>query len=348
MSKLHYVLLLGSYQVVLGMPNWLPNLASFSSLYRLILHSSSHIVSASLDLVALLNNYLLNSKHDTLPASKYLIPPSIQSRYMQAWSLRDHRYFWTTNCLQILRFTQLLLEMLLRRNVSEQTRWSSIIALESVKCLLRLTLLSITKRPIINSPLSQVTEEMPLPVDARERDSSSSAAPVQSPTHLKNNRIPLGDPTHQTSLEGIWASHRVRPPTIVDYTKQILPLRTPQSLLSELLYIFRPLIYVICIVKHKGRNRTDPLTWAIMMELFSRWLRRRVSANATLEREEYARRDRDLLWYLLRGRFWVDFTRPKVEEIITKLTRLPVIGILGFVVQEWIPLINTYYYYTST
>jgi hypothetical protein len=47
----------------------------------------------------------------------------------------------------------------------------------------------------------------------------------------------------------------------------------------------------------------------LVMELLSRSLRRSPSTNANLERSEYARRDRDMLWYLFRGAIWQDWTR---------------------------------------
>jgi hypothetical protein len=45
------------------------------------------------------------------------------------------------------------------------------------------------------------------------------------------------------------------------------------------------------------------------MEVLARRLRRAPSASSVLEREEYARRDRDLVWYLLRGSIWTEYTR---------------------------------------
>ena len=45
------------------------------------------------------------------------------------------------------------------------------------------------------------------------------------------------------------------------------------------------------------------------MELIARNLRRSPPPSATLEREEYAKRDKDMLWYLLRGSIWETWTR---------------------------------------
>jgi peroxin-16 len=51
------------------------------------------------------------------------------------------------------------------------------------------------------------------------------------------------------------------------------------------------------------------MTIVLVMEVLARILRRNPPPSSELERAEYARRDRDLLWYLLRGSVWTDFSR---------------------------------------
>jgi hypothetical protein len=48
---------------------------------------------------------------------------------------------------------------------------------------------------------------------------------------------------------------------------------------------------------------------SLALELISRHLRRVPSNSSALERAEYAARDRDLLWYFLRGSIWKTWTR---------------------------------------
>ena len=57
--------------------------------------------------------------------------------------------------------------------------------------------------------------------------------------------------------------------------------------------------------KHKDKA----LVTAFAMELISRNMRRTTSPSAILERDEYARRDKDILWYLLRGSVWETYSR---------------------------------------
>ena len=47
----------------------------------------------------------------------------------------------------------------------------------------------------------------------------------------------------------------------------------------------------------------------LLMECISRVLRRTPPLHAALERSEYARRDKDMVRYLIRGSIWETYTR---------------------------------------
>ena len=100
------------------------------------------------------------------------------------------------------------------------------------------------------------------------------------------------------------------------------------------------------------------------MEMVSRNLRRTTPAAAGLERTEYSRRDRDMLWYLLRGSIWKEYTRymladnssphpsltsifdyrPKIDAFADIVAHVPLLGLFGVLVKDWMPLIDEYYY----
>ena len=79
--------------------------------------------------------------HDTLLARivksntsyRPLIPSSLHTRFTRAWTDKDMLYKWAARALEIIRFTELVVEMSLRRKVSEKFRWRSIILLEVIK-----------------------------------------------------------------------------------------------------------------------------------------------------------------------------------------------------------------------
>lgn len=92
---------------------------------------------------ALLN--VMSMYHDTLLAkiaqsdSKYkpLIPSSFHTRFTRAWSDKNSRYKWAARILEFVRFTELVIEMGLRRKVSPRNRWRSVVLLEAVKYVRR-------------------------------------------------------------------------------------------------------------------------------------------------------------------------------------------------------------------
>jgi peroxin-16 len=59
----------------------------------------------------------------------------------------------------------------------------------------------------------------------------------------------------------------------------------------------------------RDRRSSRAMTTLVALEILSRNLRRTPSPSSSLERSEYARRDRDILWYLLRGSIWQSYTR---------------------------------------
>jgi len=126
-------------------------------------------------------------------------------------------------------------------------------------------------------------------------------------------------------------------------------LSTPQDWLAEVIYIIRPLVYA-SLLAYDRRNKQSTnraLMTTLAMEFISRYLRRTPPPSALLERSEYARRDKDMLWYLLRGSIWETYTRPKLETFVTSISRAPLLGLFGALMKDWIPLIDEYYYYTS-
>lgn len=79
--------------------------------------------------------------HDTLlakivqadPKYRPLLPTSLHTRFTRAWSDKNARYKWAARTLELIRFTELVLEMGLRRKVSGQNKWRAIVLLEIIK-----------------------------------------------------------------------------------------------------------------------------------------------------------------------------------------------------------------------
>ncbi|TDL28628.1 peroxisomal membrane protein PEX16 [Rickenella mellea] len=324
---------------------------------------ASEALSASLNLMSLYHDTLLSRILRSDPKFKPLIPPSAHTRYTRAWAEKDVRYKWAARLLEILRFIELVVEMSLRRKASPKNRWRAIILIEIIKAYLRLTIVTITRRPILSPPIPERDiDPATIPTSSNASSptlapsSSYSSSPPSTPKHLQNNHISLDtanmlltpppplqsdSPVEDYLLPKALSSSSVKSPTSL-----IRPLSTPKDWLSEIVYIARPLIYVAALgMKYEA---TNPLVVSLSLELLSRHLRRTPPASSALERAEYARRDRDILWYIFRGSIWKSFTRPKLEAFANKTSHAPLLGLISAFIKDWVPLIDEYYYYTAT
>ncbi|KAL1690143.1 peroxisome membrane protein [Schizophyllum commune] len=290
----------------------------------------SEALSASLNALSLYHDTLLSRIVAADPKYRPLIPTSLHTRFTRAWSDRNAQYKWLARSLELIKFTELMLEMILKRKTSEKTRWRGIVFLEAIKAILRFLLLRITRRPILSPPIPE-----------REFD----------PESLTNNQVPL--PPHplltappisrsRNDVEDFLLPKALTPSVVKPPLALVRPFTSPTEWLAEIIYVLRPLIYASMMMRDRKSSR--PLVTALMLELLSRNLRRAPLPSAALEREEYARRDRDMLWYLFRGTLWQSYTRPKLKAFADATAHRPVLGLVGSFVRDWVPLIDEYYY----
>ncbi|KAI9509073.1 peroxisome membrane protein [Russula earlei] len=319
----------------------------------------SEALSASLNALGLYHDTLLNRALGSEPKYRPLLPPSLHSRFTRAWADTHVRYRWSARTLELIRFVGLLLEMILRRRVSAKIRWRVIALLEAVKVVLKFTLLRITHRPLMSPPIPErdVDPESLPPLSNRSSPtlvpSSLGSTPPGTPEHLRNNHEPLPPhpllavppPTNKTSVvEGFLLSKALTTSSVKNPTLLVRSLLSPQEWVAESVHILRPFIYVLLLASDRERKSSRPLMISLMLELMSRGLRRTPSNSSALERQEYARRDRDLVWYLFRGSIWESWTRPKLESFAESSEQWPVLNILSTLLRDWMPLVDEYYY----
>ncbi|GJJ08803.1 hypothetical protein Clacol_003022 [Clathrus columnatus] len=318
---------------------------------------ASEALSAVLNLLSLYHDTIIGRRLAQTPKWKPLIPPSPNSRYTRAWADKDRLYKWIARALEVIKFTELLLEMNLRRKLGEKGRWRSIIALETVKAILRIILLKITRRPLVSPPLperdfdpanlpSLDPEMLQTPLSNKQAPSSSA------PDHLKNNHVNIDIPNPlltekprngtASPVESYLLPKALSPSSLKEPTCLINSLSSPKDWLAELTYVLRPLIYVIML--SRDSITPNPVILSLALDLSSRYLRRSPPPSSALERAEYAHRDRDLLWYLFRSQIWTLYTRPKLVGLADKTATAPVLGLFSAFVRDWMPLIDDYYY----
>jgi peroxin-16 len=221
--------------------------------------------------------------------------------------------------------------------------------------MLRLVLLKITRQPLLSPPIPERDfDPTSLPPSSNTSSptlapSSPSYSPPATPEHLRNNHVPLplhpllapSPPIHSdTSVEDYLLPKALTTSSVKPSASLVRALSTPQDWLAESIYISRPFIYgtpqsrnririfakiyfsVSLLTAYRGSNQ--PLVVALVMELVSRNLRRTPPPSAALERAEYARRDRAMLWYLLRGSIWEFYTRSMPHlSVSSKISLFP-------------------------
>ncbi|KAI0692789.1 peroxisome membrane protein [Cytidiella melzeri] len=321
---------------------------------------ASEALSALLNITSLYHDTLLARILKTDPKYKSVLPATSHTRYTRAWGEKDQRYKWAARFLEVIKFVELLIEMGLRRSVSDQARWRGVVFLESIKAVLRLLILRVTRRPVLTTPVPERDFD-PAAIPPGSESSSPTLAPSSPPSsvpstpeHLKNNHVPLPThtlimqpppPTNQDPIEDFLLSKALSPSYVKAPTSLMKTLTSPKDWLGETLYILRPLVYVAMLSRDRRTNK--PLMTALALEFFSRYLRRAPSSSAVLERSEYARRDRDIVWYLFRDSIWESWTRVKVEGFADRTAHTPLLSILSAFLKDWIPLIDEYHYYTA-
>jgi len=328
---------------------------------------------ASEALTSLLN--VMSMYHDTLlarmvkdnPTYQPLIPVSTHTRFTRAWLNKSSQYKWISRTLEIIRYTELVVEMTLRRRASEKAKWRFIMSLEFLKAGLRLFLLKLTRRPLVSPPIPErdfdpstlpPTDEPIVPTHAQDASPSGHLpTPITTPDHLKNNRVPLephpllspSAARSASAVEDYLLPKALNAASVTPAGSLVKTLSSYRDWAAEVIYILRPLIYAGLLVNERraGRKTKRPLIILLILELVSRNLRRAPPPTAELERGEYAKRDRDMFWYLLRGAVWDSWTKPKLEGFVASTSTKPLLGLFGSFVHDWIPLIDEYHYYTA-
>ncbi|BGP41254.1 hypothetical protein JCM10450v2_005294 [Rhodotorula kratochvilovae] len=132
--------------------------------------------------------------------------------------------------------------------------------------------------------------------------------------------------------------------------------------LAEIIWILRPLIYVVAMRKY-GKRHTLPYLLSLALEYLAYSLRQSTEPKlgsdkacgpmlprgtpSELEKQETAKRGRAFWWYLVRGPVWESWTKPQLETVARKFEDKPLIGFVATLLHDYIPLYDEYYYYSA-
>lgn len=134
------------------------------------IHSSVQLLSLYHDLL-LFRSSLSPSSSAKFPTA---LSKSLHARYTRFWTAKSTLYRRVAIVLQMVQYTELLLEMWAKRR-GEAMRWRVVVIIEAAKAFCRLLLLRITRsRPLV-TPVLPEREKVPEPGEDEEADDDGKA-----------------------------------------------------------------------------------------------------------------------------------------------------------------------------
>ncbi|ORX74806.1 hypothetical protein DL89DRAFT_273868 [Linderina pennispora] len=207
-------------------------------------------------------------------------------------------------------------------------RWKVVSWIEIIKVVARLSLLKLSGRRMVTGTV--VPERLVDP--ARSRCGRASA-------------------TEGNADLGGFVTAEAREPEKVAPALSLIRKYGPMGLAGELLFILRPIIYVLSLRK-MGKRDWRPWALSLVVELASRQLirtdlRPASGSERTVEKDELSRRKWLFLYYLLRSPFFDRFTESRLTRVADWCNNKPLLSLLGALIQDYQPLWQQYYFYTA-
>ncbi|KAI9110156.1 hypothetical protein K1719_019197 [Acacia pycnantha] len=286
-------------------------------------------------------------------------------------------------CLSAIKDLETLVEVVAQQYYGEDKKWNFLAVTEATKVLVRLSL-------FWKSGYKMLLQGGEMPNDDKNSDNLTSQRQighlpqprghlgsgymnnslVQSPGNLEgkalsalsrfgeNARV-LSDPTW---LHQVKHQHGIMEPPAVERPKLLTVmskkgLRGVMFLIGEVLFIARPLIYVLCIRKYGIRSWT-PWFLSLSIDCMSTSILSLVTTSviggkehaihlSASEKDEVRRRKLLFALYLVRDPFFSKYTRLKLERTEKILEPVPIIGFLTAKAIELMIGAQTRYTYTS-
>ena len=336
--------------------------------------SQTEITSESLNSgVQLLSLYHDNLLSRALAHSLQKRHETPHNRYTRYFCQKSGFYRRTAVGLQVVQYTELLLEMLAKRR-GEKTRWRVVVVLEAVKAMCRLLLLRVTNaRPLLSPPLPEravVVEEE----KSGSEDESAPTPPSSSSdsenwsmprTSLTLPPLPSSGDISSYLLSKVLTADDIKPP------KALLHRVDGLGSAAEVLYILRPVIYAAAMAyycqqqqqqnptERRRRSKSDWRPWLIglSIEYGARQLAKRdlemrrpggKRGLTQLERDELKKRGWALGWWAMRGAFYENVTRGVITGVTSRLKDKPLLDMVGNIVEDYAYLWDEHYFATAT
>ncbi|KAI9008932.1 peroxisome membrane protein [Phycomyces nitens] len=249
--------------------------------------------------------------------------------------------------LSVLSYTEVVLEMLIRRRCSRQGQWRWLSFLEGLKAVLRLYLFFRTKQRMVLHPTHLV----------RNIDPSTLEASSTDKFELTTLDPRVGTPSTSN------------PDLIHSKDAAVTRPRRGWAVVGEIVWILRPLVYVLLVMREQSKNKgitkeeeeereegeeedeeekSGWVSWVVSLglDLLARTATRQQTMTP-LEKDERRRRDYLLLYYFLRKPFYTTFTQPVLDSFCNQTEHRPIVSILAAAVNDYRPFWETIYFYTA-
>ncbi|KAJ1951861.1 hypothetical protein EC988_003865, partial [Linderina pennispora] len=278
------------------------------------------------------------------------------NRYQGKLARSSDLYRILSLLLSSLQFSEKLIEMAVVKRCGEKMRWKVVSWIEIIKVVARLSLLKLSGRRMVTGTV--VPERL---VDPASLGSARRAAVAQDPDgalwkgersglKFKSVRGILSQTEGNADLGG-FVTAEAREPEKVAPALSLIRKYGPMGLAGELLFILRPIIYVLSLRK-MGKRDWRPWALSLVVELASRQLirtdlRPASGSERTVEKDELSRRKWLFLYYLLRSPFFDRFTESRLTRVADWCNNKPLLSLLGALIQDYQPLWQHYYFYTA-
>ncbi|KAI8060475.1 peroxisome membrane protein [Gongronella butleri] len=326
---------------------------------------TSQAIYASLNLMSLYHNSVLRrAANDFIEQSQGQgMDESPFNKYTRFWSSTSQPHRAISSALSLIDYTQVLVEMIVVKKLPKNKHYQVVALIEGIKALLRLTLFRLTQHRMILYPNHLERDVDPSALDPQRHRH------LQQPTYSWTGRrtgkaVPFLGTTiamdkqershtkysdvNDYLMSRVLTAEKLRKPT------QMVHIMSSLARFGEIASIFRPLIYVLAIMMW-GRRAWKPWFVSLAIDVIANYAIYRGyqapdgrSMMMPLEKAEYHRRLRLLALYIIKGAFYIDYTRPKLERFCNKLENKPILKMGAGILRDYLPLWENIYFYSST
>ncbi|KAG0188866.1 Peroxisomal membrane protein pex16 [Apophysomyces sp. BC1034] len=306
---------------------------------------ASQALYATLNLVGLYHNSILRRavKEHQEETKAEVIEESAFNKYLSFWSNKSNLHRRVSHMLSVIAYTQVLMEMGVLKKWGKAAQWRWIAFLEAVKVVLRLTLFRLTSHRMTLQPTHLQRDIDPATL-AHQPKQASTDVPMWT-----GSRTGKEIPRMKTAVADVqdYLMSKVLTPEKLRKPDQMIHVMTLLGRLGEVMYILRPLVYVLAILKF-GQRSWRPWFLSLAVEMSSQVALRQAfaSGNRTklfpLEKQEMSRRVQQLWFNLLRGAFYTRITRPRMERFCNSVENKAVISMFGEPID--VPLDTTHHH----